>query len=700
MGTGALSLQRHRRQHPNRAQSNGDGASVISPSHGEGVNSRPWTTGEFEDRKNDDETSPVSTSTDGFLRDGGVLLRHTRSAHGRLLSSSPGSPDPPFIKAECSAEEAASSSAGDSECEGDGNEGVPGVKDGSLPKLSADDMGAGDQDRIDGVIDGDARDGDDDAIDGEESEFPGELPKNIARRVSFADEQVVNNASDGSGDSREERSGRIQPTKGWGAQRRRMSSLIGSSNGYLEGNGSINGHFSDKSGRRKSDLERCQKAMEIARAAHELLFNDTRPDGLRPITGNPMNDGRDALGSGGLFVGLAGLKGFDLSFLGVASIDQSGGGQGSTSVSSRLAASRRLSSRAAADANDYDEKPLVTGGSPSSPLISRAASPTRSNASRMAAGFLLDRKPGSLMANPPRSPGCEASPGAAPASPAKANIEHTVAQVEEGRQMVTDSGSPKMAHHGSEDLKSASGTDLPQCNKAAIAGEMPPTEKSNASLPGVELRRSEALDMDDVEHEPDIPEGFGKDGWGNGAPHGLRGGTNRGETQNAEETCGRGSRAGGLAGTAAISSAATAVGSIFAPKAAVLWSARDLGVDELVSSIATSGKEVKECLRTESCWDLFCVVSDDTPFGDGVYSSPCSVTCKLLARGILAVSCAIIDHTKHFAANTMRGIHASLLARKGIITLGVRVARHYLGSKEIMRRASVTTQVQSATFTR
>lgn len=554
------------------------------PSRGQGVDSRPWTTGEVGHSNEGDDESAGTTSTDGFLRDRGVALRQTRSADGLLLSSSSAHPDRPSRKADCSAEAGLASTAGNSDCAGDSGKVPPGTDGGDLPKLSADERRAGDQQGAGGVTDGDAGDGDDD-IDDEDTEFPGELPRHIARRVSFADESEVHDSADGSLDSGEQRSSSsARPTEGWGAQRRRMSSLIGSSNGYLEGNGSINGQFLDENGRRKSDLDRCQKAMEIARAAHELLFNDTRPDGLRPITGSPMADGRDAQGSGGLFVGLAGLQGFDLSFLGARSTDQSGGGHASSSVSSRLAASRRLSSRAAdATPTALDEKPLTADGTPASPLSTRGTSPSRSNASRMASGFLLDRKPGSLMANPPRSPGCEPSPGAAQVPPATGSVANTVTHDEEGQKIVRDTGSPKTVQNIGKSLTST-----------------PPTEISTASPAGGEVRILESAEMNEIWHTPDIPEGLEKDGRGGYAPRGLREGTNSGETQREKAKREAGSGAGVLAATAASSTEATAMGSIFAPKAAVLWSARDLGVDELVSSVA-SGKEVTKPRPNESC---------------------------------------------------------------------------------------------------
>ncbi|CAM9599517.1 unnamed protein product [Scytosiphon promiscuus] len=554
MGTRALPPQRSRGKYPSRRRSNGDGGSATLPSRGPGASSRPWTTGEFEGNDGSDERSAVSTSAAKFWREGGVLLRQTRSADGLLLNSSEANTHPPSTKADNSAEEAFFSTAGELECAGDDEEGFLGLDDFDIQKNSGEEPGATGQTGVLDAIDGDAADGGD-ALDEEAIEFPGDLIKNLARRVSFADELAVNRPADGSLDSGERRSSRVVETEGWGAQRRRMSSLIGSSNGYLEGNGSIGGHFLGRDGRRKSDLERCQKAMEIARAAHELLFNDTRPDGLRPITGSPMSDGRDAQGSGGLFVGLAGLKGFDLSFLGALSTDQGGGAKGSSSASSRLAANKRLSTN-----------------------------------SRMAAGFLLDRKPGSLLANPPRSPGCVPSPGKSQAPPETSGAANAVAQDEEERQMVRNGFSPERVRDNSESMKSAPGAGLPH-SEASAAGEPPSMENSCASPAGDELRRSAAPSTDDTRHGPDIPEGFGIDERESDAPRALRGSADRDKAQSGEGKGRRGSGARVMIGMAASSSAAAAAGSIFAPKAAVLWSARDLGVDELVSSIASGKKK-------------------------------------------------------------------------------------------------------------
>ena len=72
-----------------------------------------------------------------------------------------------------------------------------------------------------------------------------------------------------------------------------------------------------KTGKRMGKVEHSRYVTELVTMAQELLFNGTRPDGLRPITGNPMENGRISGGSGGVYAGLAGLKDFDFSFVGV-----------------------------------------------------------------------------------------------------------------------------------------------------------------------------------------------------------------------------------------------------------------------------------------------------------------------------------------------------------------------------------------------
>lgn len=68
--------------------------------------------------------------------------------------------------------------------------------------------------------------------------------------------------------------------------------------------------------RRESNGARTRQHMSaLVHAARELLFAGTRPDGLRPITGAPMGNGVSLREGGSIFVGMAGLRGFDLSFL-------------------------------------------------------------------------------------------------------------------------------------------------------------------------------------------------------------------------------------------------------------------------------------------------------------------------------------------------------------------------------------------------
>lgn len=100
--------------------------------------------------------------------------------------------------------------------------------------------------------------------------------------------------------------------------------------------------------RRRSTIEeRRRYEDEILLAAQELLFSDTRPDGLRPITGCPMENGRVTNAHGGLYVGLAGLRSFEIPLVGAASNRNEAGNLkvirsqplacvGSTGVSSEL----------------------------------------------------------------------------------------------------------------------------------------------------------------------------------------------------------------------------------------------------------------------------------------------------------------------------------------------------------------------------
>lgn len=194
----------------------------------------------------------------------------------------------------------------------------------------------------------------------EEAEAPSPLP---ARRVSFADESGVFAAGALDGMDYGKRL----------LGRQHVSSAVDS--GYLEDSDRVKAEI----GKRKSDADRVRRAMELVRAAHELMFADTRPDGLRPITGTPMVEGQGAGGSGGLYVGLAGLRGFDLSFLG--NVPRQSGGE-------KVApASECLAYEDTPDSSNVDGDGTVPSPVPTSPL----------DTSWLEQGFLLDRKPGSLM---------------------------------------------------------------------------------------------------------------------------------------------------------------------------------------------------------------------------------------------------------------------------------------------------------------
>lgn len=193
-------------------------------------------------------------------------------------------------------------------------------------------------------------------------------PPQFVRRVSFAD---------GRGDFFLEE---LDDSDFRPKNSRRLSSLIDGGYSGIDLAG----------GRRASDIERQHHAMELVRAAHELMFTDTRPDGLRPITGSPMTNGRGVGGSGGLFVGLAGLRGFDLSFVGAAPT------QGGERLRARLS-HRSAEIDAPAPTSTKDER---RAGSP--PPASEV------DVSWLEQGFLLGREPGSLM---PRVPGEDAALG-------------------------------------------------------------------------------------------------------------------------------------------------------------------------------------------------------------------------------------------------------------------------------------------------
>lgn len=580
-GTRAPSGVPYGRKHSHATQGSDVRPKRASSSYDEGGESRPWTTGYF----NEDEFFAVGKDVgDGVGQSTGGLLRRARSAENPFLSPYLAISDDQPTQAETPGD-AASPTADDGSAL-DGGEKIENINEDNVGLFAGDEEAAGGQAGVEGATD--------DGIDEEEVELPGELPQQMPRRVSFADEQDPGHLADGR-NSNGQRSGRQR--EGWGAQRRRMSSLIGTSNGYLESDGSINGQLLDVNVRRKSDLERCQKAMEIARAAHELLFTDTRPDGLRPITGTPMADGRDIQGSGGLYVGLAGLKGFDLSFVGAISTSESGCRRTLGSVSSRLMANRRLSGSAAIvpAADNTEDGSVVDGIRPSSPNVVPGASV---DASWIPKGGLLDRQPGSLMARPPASPDAAPSPEAAKSSPAKGSSPSTMADTQHGGARLRSNGGvtgdPKATKNGS----SCAPQQGPPPGKRSVSAP----ERGSSSAAG--LLPADTLDIRSIGSGSDKSDGSRRkqieteEKLGVNRRLGAKGETGE-ATKNEDSKSENGwkSEAGiqeTPASTALVSNAANAMASLFAPKAAVLWSARDLGVEKLVFS-AAGDQQVGNC---------------------------------------------------------------------------------------------------------
>lgn len=201
------------------------------------------------------------------------------------------------------------------------------------------------------------------------------------RRVSFADDEEAHFAA---------AVDRANPSHEY--QLQRSASLTDDSR---YGGRSKNPETTEDSGgnRRKIEADRKRFAAELVRVAHELMFADTRPDGLRPITGTPMEDGGALEGGGGaLFVGLAGLQGFDLSFVAPAS--------------SRPCSGKEVSSPF--DGQTASEPPSVAVDATTDSRLVRAAStssvsPPTLDACWLASGSLLDRKPGSLTPGGDRS---------------------------------------------------------------------------------------------------------------------------------------------------------------------------------------------------------------------------------------------------------------------------------------------------------
>lgn len=528
------------------------GGSNDARNGGEDSNTRPWTTGKINGNElsaGGNDRSVEISGQDGSPGEGGGLLCRARSADGISMSPLPMGPDLVEKQAEQSDDAI-----------------VP--KDADTCAADSQAGGTG-QPYIDGTVD---IDGADEKTDVEDVEFLACVPQQMPRRVSFADEQALDDSVSGSNssvDSNGQTSGQSQQRTGWGAQRRRMSNLIGSSNGYLDSNGGTQDQLLDKDGRRKSDIERCRKAMELARAAHELLFTDTRPDGLRPITGSPMTDGRDALGSGGLYFGLAGLKGFDLSFVGALSTNQSGGGQYPRSISARLAASRRLSASTVAD----DKEAAV--------VCPPTESPSKTGASWIAQGSLLDRKPGSLRPKFSRSARCSSSPETGQTSPTSGGLSGTA------------DGSTGNANTGSSPPNTASCLDLhaPQMPKPTPTSPTQATN-SNSNAEGVGDPSTALLHQQhDTLQTSGILYGSEKDDSGCERPGESRGDTRLEDTKIEDD--GKSVASKLPDGTTAVSYVATAMASLFAPKPAVLWSAREMGVEELVFSTA-GDQEVKK----------------------------------------------------------------------------------------------------------
>lgn len=328
-------------------------------------------------------------------------------------------------------------------------------------------------------------------------------PPQFVRRVSFAD---------GGGDFFLEEVG--NDNHGRRNNSRRLSSLI-------------DGGYSDidlTDGRRTSDVERQQHAMELVRAAHELMFTDTRPDGLRPITGSPMTDGKGAGGSGGLYVGLAGLRGFDLSFLGAAPT------QGGERLPSRL-------SHRSAEVGPPD--PTSTDG------VRRAESPppaSEVDVSWLEQGFLLGREPGSLM---PRVPGEDTALGDSASVGSDLGVEG-------------DRGHPLSPSF--QDPESAGVTAVRE------GGGSPRAETDERST---HLQRART-------------EGGG--GGGGPVSREVAAVSRSGATVISMTAASASNLSTEAMSTAAPTAAAAA---LFAPKAAVLWSPANVSIDDLVLTVAS-----------------------------------------------------------------------------------------------------------------
>lgn len=257
--------------------------------------------------------------------------------------------------------------------------------------------------------------------------------------------------------------------------------------------------------RRSSYEERRSYTLALIRAAHGLMFTDTRPDGLRPITGSPMVDGEGPEGVGGLYVGLAGLRGFDLSFV------------GATSASPNLPASQ--SNNTTADCNTK--------------LPSATPEPT-TDPSWLDKRSLLDRKPGSLIPTEPRS-GSTQGALETPTPPGSSG------EAEETGGLLTSSSSdqPFIA------IPTYPSTGR---NKKKYDARAPKREEERTNDKVIEMRgREEATAERNWLGKPSMPTG------------------------------------------------ATSAAALFAPKAAILWSAENVGMDDLAMAAACRhGKKVNE----------------------------------------------------------------------------------------------------------
>lgn len=321
----------------------------------------------------------------------------------------------------------------------------------------------------------------------------------MTRRVSFAD--------DGHGTSSSLGNGGIHETN---ESRMRLSSLV-----------DCNIKLGPRARRRSSNFERDQYAMELVRAAHELMFTDTRPDGLRPITGTPMMDGQGLGACRGVYVGLAGLKGFDVSFVGAAANNHDGAG-------SMRGSSPRPPGRAS---SSPDASNVSIGGI--DPGLRSTTSASNPDVTWLEQGSLLDRAPGSLI---PPERGSDDSPI--------------------GNRRGCTGSSQAAGEQGH------SRSDVPTAGPSRPAG-----------LPGK---------TENMEGSTQIIGGY------SGETEVSRRETNFGELTGMVET-----ETSGGDGLGA-SMAQKAMAFLFTSKAAVLWSAANVGVDDLVLSAATKlGDEVQ-----------------------------------------------------------------------------------------------------------